>query len=97
MRAVSAPGVFGGRRIVVLAVDFGARSWKPAQVRLGGFEPARSARPRSGPVEEGEKVAVLREESGGTGRFPPPLRLGGFEPPTGGLEGRCSSTELQAR
>src|SRR4051794_39697385 len=25
------------------------------------------------------------------------MRLGGFEPPTGGLEGRCSSTELQAR
>ena len=24
------------------------------------------------------------------------VRLGGFEPPTGGLEGRCSSTELQA-
>ncbi len=24
------------------------------------------------------------------------MRLGGFEPPTGGLEGRCSSTELQA-
>jgi hypothetical protein len=25
------------------------------------------------------------------------MRLGGFEPPTHGLEGRCSSAELQAR
>src|SRR4026209_2812600 len=25
------------------------------------------------------------------------VRLGGFEPPTHGLEGRCSSAELQAR
>src|SRR2546430_13471363 len=29
--------------------------------------------------------------------LPPEVRLGGFEPPTHGLEGRRSSTELQAR
>src|SRR3954471_23730328 len=31
-----------------------------------------------------------------TREFEPCMRLGGFEPPTDGLEGRCSSTELQA-
>ena len=57
----------------------------------------RSVRRRFRPARERLAMAL--------GDHPPPesrqnfrakMRLGGFEPPTGGLEGRCSSTELQA-